>query len=109
MRRILFGLFLLAAATARAQTSPPPGTERIDNPSDCISAARAGLLGKNRVRRVTRPQIAEELALASVIRVGDEIDTAFELDGPLLLAYDRVPGLVYDGGIIAPPTSELWG
>ena len=37
------------------------------------------------MRRVTRPQIAEELALAGVIRIGDQIDTAFELDGPLLL------------------------
>ena len=32
-----------------------------------------------------------------------------DLDGPLLLARDREPGLVYDGSIVHPPTPELWG
>ena len=32
-----------------------------------------------------------------------------DLDGPLLLAQDRTPGLVYDGSTILPPAPELWG
>ncbi len=32
-----------------------------------------------------------------------------DLDGPLLLARDRSPGLVYDGSIAHPPAPELWG
>ena len=32
-----------------------------------------------------------------------------DLDGPLLLARDRTPGLVYDGAIMAPPEPALWG
>lgn len=32
-----------------------------------------------------------------------------DLDGPLLLAVDRVPGLVYDGSVVHPPSPELWG
>jgi L-alanine-DL-glutamate epimerase-like enolase superfamily enzyme len=32
-----------------------------------------------------------------------------DLDGPLLLAKDREPGLRFDGSIIHPPTPELWG
>ena len=32
-----------------------------------------------------------------------------DLDGPLLLAEDRRPGLVYLGSMIEPPASELWG
>ncbi|MDP4594608.1 MAG: dipeptide epimerase [Beijerinckiaceae bacterium] len=32
-----------------------------------------------------------------------------DLDGPLLLAKDRNPGLRYDGCIIQPPAAELWG
>jgi len=32
-----------------------------------------------------------------------------DLDGPLLLAHDRAPGLVYDGSIVHPPKAELWG
>lgn len=37
-------------------------------------------------------------------------DTAYaDLDGPLLLARDRVPGLVYDGSLVHPPQTSLWG
>ncbi|UHS61481.1 dipeptide epimerase [Agrobacterium vaccinii] len=37
-------------------------------------------------------------------------DTAYaDLDGPLLLARDRVPGLIYDGSLLHPPQAELWG
>ncbi len=32
-----------------------------------------------------------------------------DLDGPLLLARDREPGLAYEGSRIAPPSPALWG
>jgi hypothetical protein len=32
-----------------------------------------------------------------------------DLDGPLLLARDRDPGLRYEGSLAFPPSSELWG
>ena len=32
-----------------------------------------------------------------------------DLDGPLLLARDRTPGLVYDGAEMSPPEPALWG
>ncbi|NIX76515.1 N-acetyl-D-Glu racemase DgcA [Microvirga terricola] len=32
-----------------------------------------------------------------------------DLDGPLLLARDREPGLVYEGSIVYPPQPSLWG
>ncbi|MBS9720729.1 dipeptide epimerase [Tianweitania sp. BSSL-BM11] len=32
-----------------------------------------------------------------------------DLDGPLLLAKDREPGLTYTGSIVSPPVSTLWG
>ncbi len=32
-----------------------------------------------------------------------------DLDGPLLLANDRAPGLVYQGSIVMPPEPALWG
>jgi hypothetical protein len=32
-----------------------------------------------------------------------------DLDGPLLLARDRVPGLTYEGAMVLPPPAELWG
>ena len=32
-----------------------------------------------------------------------------DLDGPLLLAQDRVPGLRYEGSLVYPPDPALWG
>ena len=32
-----------------------------------------------------------------------------DLDGPLLLARDREPGLRYEGSLVFPPERELWG
>ena len=32
-----------------------------------------------------------------------------DLDGPLLLAGDRTPGLAYDDALVAPPEAALWG
>jgi len=32
-----------------------------------------------------------------------------DLDGPLLLARDREPGLTYEGSLVHPPQPELWG
>ncbi len=32
-----------------------------------------------------------------------------DLDGPLLLAKDREPGLTYEGSIVHPPSPALWG
>ena len=32
-----------------------------------------------------------------------------DLDGPLLLARDRDPGIRYDGSIMQPPPRALWG
>ena len=32
-----------------------------------------------------------------------------DLDGPLLLARDRVPGLTYRGDELLPPSADLWG
>jgi hypothetical protein len=32
-----------------------------------------------------------------------------DLDGPLLLARDRSPGLFYEGSLVSPPEHALWG
>lgn len=52
--------------------------------------------------------VSTSLAMAPALIVAQ--DAAFtDLDGPLLLARDREPGLVFDGSRIAPPTAALWG
>ena len=46
--------------------------------------------------------VAPALVLAQQAEIVD-------LDGPMLLASDRVPGLRYDGGTIHPPEASFWG
>jgi L-alanine-DL-glutamate epimerase-like enolase superfamily enzyme len=46
------------------------------------------------------------IAPALLVAQGAEI---VDLDGPLFLAADRVPGLRYEGGTICPGEAKLWG
>ncbi|HEY9214691.1 MAG TPA: enolase C-terminal domain-like protein, partial [Ancylobacter sp.] len=46
--------------------------------------------------------MAPAMLLASLARFVD-------LDGPLLLARDRVPGLRFEGSLLYPPEPALWG
>jgi L-alanine-DL-glutamate epimerase-like enolase superfamily enzyme len=52
--------------------------------------------------------VATSLAMAPAMIVAQT--AAFvDLDGPLLLARDREPGLRFDGSSVAPPDPALWG
>ena len=52
--------------------------------------------------------IATSLSMAPALLVAD--GAAFvDLDGPLLLAEDRAHGLRYEGALVHPPASALWG
>ena len=52
--------------------------------------------------------VGTSLSMAPALLVAQEARWV-DLDGPLLLARDRSPGLVYDGSRVAPPPSALWG
>jgi L-alanine-DL-glutamate epimerase-like enolase superfamily enzyme len=52
--------------------------------------------------------VGTSLAMAPALLLAGMADFV-DLDGPLLLARDRVPGLVYDGAVIQPPPTALWG
>jgi L-alanine-DL-glutamate epimerase-like enolase superfamily enzyme len=52
--------------------------------------------------------VATSLAMAPALIIAQ--GSAFvDLDGPLLLAHDREPGLRFEGSIVFPPEPELWG
>ena len=52
--------------------------------------------------------VATSLAMAPALLIAQ--GAAFvDLDGPLLLAKDREPGLAFDGSLIHPPDAALWG
>jgi len=52
--------------------------------------------------------VGTSLAMAPAVLIAQLADFV-DLDGPLLLARDRVPGLAYEGSRLFPPTRELWG
>ena len=48
------------------------------------------------------------LAMAPAFVVGCLVDLV-DIDGPLLLKHDRLPGLEYTRGFVEPPGPEVWG
>ena len=52
--------------------------------------------------------VGTSLAMAPGIVLAQDADIV-DLDGPLLLACDREPGLTYSGGLVEPPSASLWG
>jgi L-Ala-D/L-Glu epimerase len=52
--------------------------------------------------------VATSLAMAPAFLIAQRADFV-DLDGPLLLQRDRVPGIRYDGSVMNPPPPELWG
>jgi L-alanine-DL-glutamate epimerase-like enolase superfamily enzyme len=52
--------------------------------------------------------VATSLAMAPAMIVAQGAEFV-DLDGPLLLAKDRTPGLEIVGSMIAPPAMDLWG
>ncbi|MER8801477.1 dipeptide epimerase [Mesorhizobium sp. M0018] len=52
--------------------------------------------------------VGTSLAMAPAVLLAQDADFV-DLDGPLLLARDRVPGLVYQGSLVSPPERALWG
>jgi len=52
--------------------------------------------------------VGTSLAMAPAMLLAQDADFV-DLDGPLLLARDRVPGLSYAGSLVLPPEPALWG
>lgn len=52
--------------------------------------------------------VGTSLAMAPAMLVANGA-AVVDLDGPLLLARDREPGIRYDGAIMYPPEPDLWG
>ncbi|MGD9657961.1 MAG: N-acetyl-D-Glu racemase DgcA [Methylocystis sp.] len=52
--------------------------------------------------------VGTSLAMAPAALIG-QMANFVDLDGPLLLARDRAPGLLYEGSTLMPPAANLWG
>jgi L-alanine-DL-glutamate epimerase-like enolase superfamily enzyme len=67
-----------------------------------LEAAKAAGL-----RTMVGCMVATSLSMAPGIIAAHNAEVV-HLDGPLLLARDREPGLRYDGALVHPPTPEVW-
>ncbi|MGH7186400.1 MAG: N-acetyl-D-Glu racemase DgcA [Pseudomonadota bacterium] len=70
--------------------------------------ALAGAARANGLKIMVGCMLATSLAMAPAMLVAQYADYV-DLDGPLLLARDRHPGIAYDGSLMAPPPPALWG
>lgn len=52
--------------------------------------------------------VGTSLAMAPAVLVAQGAEL-IDLDGPLLLAEDRIPPLEFNGSVLTPPVSALWG
>ena len=52
--------------------------------------------------------LATSLSMAPAMFIAQGADIV-DLDGPLLLARDREPGLLFAGSLVHPATQDLWG
>ncbi|HSA67423.1 MAG TPA: N-acetyl-D-Glu racemase DgcA [Methyloceanibacter sp.] len=69
------------------------------------TAAEARRLG---LKIMVGCMVATSLAMAPALLLAQGADFV-DLDGPLLLDRDRVPGLAYTSGTVMPAPAELWG
>jgi L-alanine-DL-glutamate epimerase-like enolase superfamily enzyme len=70
-----------------------------------VTVAHARALG---LKILVGSMVATSLSMAPALLLAQDADWV-DLDGPLLLARDRVPGLTYASGLVSPPPPELWG
>ncbi|PTE11450.1 N-acetyl-D-Glu racemase DgcA [Mesorhizobium helmanticense] len=80
---------------------------------DKAGGLTAALALRNRARELgfgvmVGCMVGTSLAMAPAVLLAQDADFV-DLDGPLLLARDRVPGLVYQGSLVSPPDPVLWG
>ncbi|MBM3519737.1 MAG: dipeptide epimerase [Alphaproteobacteria bacterium] len=74
--------------------------------TDALALARAARAMGFRI--MTGCMLATSLAMAPAMLMAQLADVV-DLDGPLLLARDREPGIVYEGSLMRPPAARLWG
>src|SRR5271163_4509033 len=97
-------------ARGRGECVPLPRFgESIDKAGGLTEAlALAGEAKRRGFRIMVGGMIGTSLGIAPALLIAQQAEIV-DLDGPLLLASDRVPGLHYDGSTIHPPDPNFWG
>jgi L-alanine-DL-glutamate epimerase-like enolase superfamily enzyme len=82
---------------------------KLDKAGGLTEALRAAARARNLGFKVMAGcMVGTSLAMAPAFYLAQGADYA-DLDGPLLLAEDRTPGLKFEGSWLYPPDAALWG
>jgi L-Ala-D/L-Glu epimerase / N-acetyl-D-glutamate racemase len=82
---------------------------KLDKTGGLTEALRLAAAARERGFRImVGCMIGTSLAMAPALLIAQQAEVV-DLDGPLLLAADRVPGLRYEGSTVHPPEPQLWG
>ncbi|MEE2775554.1 MAG: N-acetyl-D-Glu racemase DgcA [Acidobacteriota bacterium] len=82
---------------------------KLDKTGGLTEALALGAAARSRgLRLMVGCMLGTSLAMAPAMLVAQSCEFV-DLDGPLLLAQDRVPCIRYDCGVMLPPPRELWG
>jgi L-Ala-D/L-Glu epimerase len=82
---------------------------KLDKAGGLTEALALAAEARRRGLRITvGGEIGTSLAVAPALLLA-QLAEIVDLDGPLLLAADRFPGLRYDGSTIHPPDADFWG
>ncbi|MGZ8245589.1 N-acetyl-D-Glu racemase DgcA [Methylomagnum sp.] len=82
---------------------------KLDKTGGLTEALRMKALAQARgFRLMVGCMVGTSLAMAPAVLLAQGADTV-DLDGPLLLAKDREPGLRFEGSQIYPPDGAVWG
>ena len=74
--------------------------------TEALSLARAAQVEDLRI--MVGCMVGTSLAMAPAALIAQDA-LVVDLDGPLLLARDREPGLLFEGSLLHPPEPALWG
>ena len=83
-------------------------TIKLDNAGGLTEALALAEAKRRGLRIMVGGGVGTSLGVAPALLVAQRAEIV-DLDGPLHLAADRVPGLRYDGGTIRPSDPKLWG
>ncbi len=82
---------------------------KLDKTGGLTEALQVARMARARGLRVmVGCMLGTSLAMAPAMLLAGEADYV-DLDGPLLLAKDREPGLRFEGSVVSPPEAALWG
>ena len=107
------------SAPTKASTPPPVSTtlvglyDAVNIKLDKTGGLTEALLLRDRARELgfsimVGCMVGTSLAMAPAVLLAQDAEFV-DLDGPLLLARDRSPGLTIEGSLVSPPQRELWG